>query len=64
ARIADRSAADSGAAMVEATLIVMMIAPAFMGWVSEYYGLRAAFATALPSFILTLMLVRRALGPR
>jgi len=59
ARSTSRSAAEAVSAVLLLTGVAMMIAPALMGWIAENYGLRAAFASLVPTFLLTVVLVRR-----
>ncbi len=59
ARSSNRPAAESVSAVLLLTGIVMMMAPALMGWIAESFGLRTAFAALIPAFLLTVSLVRR-----
>ncbi len=58
ARSSARQAAESVAAVIFATALVMMVAPALMGWVAETEGMRLAFALSIPPFLITLVLVK------
>ena len=63
ARLGARPAAESVSAVIFLTCLVMLAAPALMGWIAEFAGLRAAFAAFLPPILLTLLLSRQ-LAPR
>lgn len=63
ARLGARPAAESVSAVIFLTGLVMLAAPALMGWIAEFAGLRAAFAAFLPPILLTLLLSRQ-LAPR
>jgi MFS family permease len=63
ARLGARPAAESVSAVIFLTGLVMLAAPALMGWIAEVAGLRAAFAAFLPPILLTLLLSRQ-LAPR
>ena len=59
ARSKERPAAESVAAVILVTGLVMMAAPGIMGWIAEGYGLRVAFAVTLVPFFMTLGLAGR-----
>ncbi|WP_413719502.1 MFS transporter [Silicimonas sp. MF1-12-2] len=63
ARLGARPAAESVSAVIFLTGLVMLAAPALMGWIAETAGLRAAFAAFIPPILLTLLLSRQ-LAPR
>lgn len=60
ARSGERPAAESVSAVILATGLVMLLAPAVMGWVAETQGLRVAFATLALPMVVTLGLIRMA----
>ena len=63
ARSTDRPAAAAVSAVLLVTGLAMLAAPALMGWVAEAFGLRAAFWSLIPPFLVTLALVRRVVVP-
>lgn len=63
ARLGARPAAESVSAVIFLTGLVMLAAPALMGWIAETAGLRMAFAAFIPTILMTLVLSRQ-LAPR
>lgn len=63
ARTRSRPAAEAVSAVLFLTGAAMLAAPALMGWIAESFGLRAAFWSLVPPFLVTLALVRRAVAP-
>lgn len=59
ARLGTRPAAESVSAVIFLTGLVMLAAPAVLGWIAEFAGPRAAFAAFIPPIILTLALSRQ-----
>ena len=59
ARSGNRPAAESVAAVLVLSGLVMLAVPALMGWIAESFGLRIAFWALVPPFLVTLALVRR-----
>ena len=64
ARSGDRPAAESVSAVILSTGLVMLMAPAVMGWIAETQGLRMAFAALGLPMLLTLALIRMAAPQR
>ncbi len=60
ARLGHRPPEDSVSAVILATGLAMLAAPAALGWVAEVAGLRTVFAAILPFFVATLALSRLA----
>lgn len=58
ARDPSRPAAESVSAVILATSVSMLGAPALMGWIAETMGLRAAFGAMIPMMLVTLALCR------
>jgi MFS family permease len=44
----DRPAAVNVAALAQTSFVVFLIGPPLLGWVAEYFGIRASFAVSLP----------------
>ena len=63
ARNATRPAAEAVSAVLLLTGVAMLAAPAIMGWIAESFGLRAAFWSLVPPFLVTLLLIRRVAAP-
>lgn len=62
AKIGDRPAAENVSSVIMITGLVMLAVPSLMGVMAESWGIRAAFALAVPSLLLTLAVSRRALS--
>lgn len=62
ARGAERSAAESVAAVIFLSSITMLGAPALMGWIAESWSIRVAFAAIIPTILVSLA-TRRILLP-
>ena len=63
ARNATRPAAEAVSAVLLLTGVAMLAAPAIMGWIAESFGLRVAFWSLVPPFLVTLLLIRRVAAP-
>jgi MFS family permease len=49
----DRPAAVNVAALAQTSFLVFLLGPPLLGWVAEYFGIRATFAVGLPLVVLS-----------
>jgi len=49
----DRPAAVNVAALAQTSFVVFLLGPPLLGWVAEYFGIRATFAVGLPLVLLS-----------
>lgn len=63
AQLGDREASQNVAAVTMTTTIVMLGAPAMMGFIADSFGIRAAFGAMLPVLTMSLLLVRMVRPP-
>lgn len=63
ARLTDRPSSENVAALTMSQQLLLLWAPALLGWVSEGFGIRMAFAIMIPPLLLALYLARY-LAPR
>jgi MFS family permease len=53
AQRSDRPAAVNVAALAQTAFVVFLLGPPLLGWVAEFFGIRAAFAFSLPLIALS-----------
>jgi MFS family permease len=54
----DRPAAVNIAALAQTSFLIFLLGPPLLGWVAEYFGIRATFAVSLPFIVLSFWAVK------
>lgn len=54
----DRPAALNIAALAQTSFLIFLLGPPLLGWVAEYFGIRASFAVSLPFILLSFWAVK------
>ena len=58
ARRTDRPAAVNIAALAQTSFLIFLLGPPLLGWVAQYFGIRATFAVSLPFLVLSFWAVK------